>query len=74
MYTDFFEYKENFTECVVKGERMVYDACAMDLTLYDAKQAYEKAFKYIGSGRIIYVNGTKNRFKSPLHFFIRKSN
>jgi len=57
-------------ECVIDGVRQPYDACASG-DLEDAIKSYYNAFKYIGSNDgVIYIDGIKNDFKKPHHFFV----
>lgn len=60
--------KEIIRECEIDGKRQPFNAFSTD-SLENAKKFYAN-FKYIGSGRIIYYNGTKNIFKEDHHFFI----
>lgn len=67
------DYKEPTRECLIKGNAVAYDACSTSM-LYKARGFYNpEIFKYIGSGRTYYINGTENKSKRVHHFF-RKVN
>ncbi len=58
-------------ECLIKGVRLEYDACSSS-SLIEAKKSYKNDFpNYIGSGRVYFINGTKNISKYNLHFFTK---
>lgn len=59
------------TECVINNVRQEYDACA-EGDLENAKKYYGKNFKYIGSGTVYFINGTKNEESELHHYFIHK--
>jgi len=58
-------------ECLINGQRQVYDACS-SRTLAEAEDYYVPlGFKYIGSSNTYFINGTENTSKDILHFFIK---
>jgi hypothetical protein len=58
-------------ECLIKGKKVPYDACSTR-ELNKVKEALKHAFPhYVGSSRILYINGTKQESKELYHFFNR---
>lgn len=64
-------YYEVQRECLINGQRQVYDACSSN-TLAKAEEYYVPlGYKYIGSSNTYFINGTENKSKHILHFFIK---
>jgi hypothetical protein len=66
------------TECLIfdiytkQLSRHVYDACSGN-ALAGAVKYYEKRFRYIGSGKVIYINGKNYPTDKPHHFFVENN-
>jgi hypothetical protein len=63
-------HEETVTEAMIAGQRVPYDACSSN-TLESAKEFYGRAFEYIGSGYVLFIDGTRNEFPELHHFFRR---
>lgn len=64
-------YYEWQRECLINGQKQVYDACSSH-TLAEAEEYYGPlGYKYIGSSNTYFINGTENKSKDILHFFIK---
>ena len=73
MYFEENDYDYKLTECIINGERLIYDSCASGYLL-DAKKYYGDNFQYIGSNfGEIYIDGKYQNFKETTHFFIRSN-
>jgi hypothetical protein len=58
-------------ECLIEGQKVPYDVCSSN-PLKEAKEALKHAFPhYVGSGHILFINGTKQESKELYHFFNR---
>ncbi len=68
---DEFMRKKLKTECLIDGQKVDYDGCSIS-KLEEAKDFYKESFKYIGSGYIYFIEGTRNESKNLHHFFIFK--
>lgn len=71
-YDDYdYDYSKHELECEINGVRQPYDACSQG----NLKKAisYYKYFGYIGTdpNGVIYIDGVKNSFNKPHHFFNR---
>jgi len=64
------ETKQPRTEVLIGDQRRVYDATTRK-SLPEALKYYSKeTFKYIGSSNVYYINGTENRSRDILHYFV----
>jgi hypothetical protein len=58
-------------ECLIDGKKIPYDFCATNMPLEYAKAFYFSC-EYLGTGKVYFINGTRNESKNLTHFFKQK--
>lgn len=68
------DWNEITRECEINGQRVPYDACSSVRSTEEAKEIYGENFEYIGTSKVMWINGVLQQdVRKPYHFFRQKN-